>query len=335
MTETMTLAAPITPVPEAIQRMAKDIKASAAMMSDAEARFLVDYYYVCQEDRKRFNNQDRSLKESGEPSLIIQWLAAQAKYLEGQVKAALDVYTQAHPMGSYMRCVVGIGPVISAGLLAHIKIAQAPTAGHIWRVAGLDPTTVWGKGEKRPFNAKLKVLCWKAGQSFMKFSGRDDCYYGKLYLERKAFEVARNESGGNRDAAEKAISKYAKNTEAYKHVSNGVLPPAQIDARARRWAVKQFLSDMHAHWYRIHHGVDMPPNPYPIAHMGHAHLRTPPAYDLLRPVTHFDVTETAIPQVVPEKKAKRVKKSIKTKPVLQREGGRRKPVSMNVPHKRK
>ena len=37
----------------------------------------------------------------------------------------------------------GIGPVIAAGLLANIDIKQAPTVGHIWRFAGLDPTNKW------------------------------------------------------------------------------------------------------------------------------------------------------------------------------------------------
>jgi hypothetical protein len=44
-------------------------------------------------------------------------------------------------------------------LLARIDIVKAPTAGHIWRYAGLDPTVRWNKGEKRPWNAGLKVLC--------------------------------------------------------------------------------------------------------------------------------------------------------------------------------
>jgi hypothetical protein len=37
----------------------------------------------------------------------------------------------------------GIGPVIAAGLLANIDITKAPTAGHIWRFAGLDPSSKW------------------------------------------------------------------------------------------------------------------------------------------------------------------------------------------------
>lgn len=256
---------------EPITKLTKDLKAAAAQMSDDEARFLVDYYYIAQEDRKRSTNQVRALDESKEPNAVIGWLAAQSEALEDQIKKALDVYTKNHMMGAWMRQIVGIGPVISAGLLAHIDIEKAPTVGHIWRYAGLDPTSKWEKGQKRPWNAGLKTLTWKAGQSFMKFSGRDDCYYGHVYKQRKAFEIERNARGDNKDLAEALKGNFSKTTDAYKHLSNGVLPPAQIDGRARRYAVKLFLSHLHGAWYEAHFGTK-PPLPYPIAHLGHAHF---------------------------------------------------------------
>jgi len=256
---------------EPIQKLGKDLRVAAKTLSDDEARFLVDYYYIAQEDRKRSTNQVRALNESKEPNAVIDWLADQTSGLENEIKKALDAYTENHPMGAWMRQVYGIGPVISAGLLAHIDITRAPTVGHIWRYAGLDPTSKWQKGHKRPWNASLKTLCWKAGQSFMKFSNRDECYYGYVYKERKAYEIARNERGDNKILAAEAMSIYSKNTEAYKHVSNGVLPPGQIDARARRYAVKLFLSHLHGAWYETHFGTK-PPLPYPLVHLGHAHF---------------------------------------------------------------
>lgn len=262
---------------ETVTRLAsKDIREAAVLLSDNEVRFLVDFYYMSQDDRKRAHNQDRALTGAGEPSSMVSWLAGQAQTIENQIKRVLDVYTSGHKMGEWMREVVGIGPVISAGLLAHIDIAKAPTVGHIWRFAGLDPTLKWGKGEKRPWNAKLKTLCWKAGQSFMKLHNHEDCYYGHLYSKRKAFEIERNERGVNAALAGELVAKVGKTTEAFKHLSEGRLPPGQIDARARRYAVKQFLADLHGEWFRRHFGQE-PPLPYPIAILGHAHLRTAPA----------------------------------------------------------
>lgn len=288
-----------------IERLSRDLALAAKTMTDQEARYLVDAYYMMQDDRKRAHNQVRALGESEEPNALLGWLAAQSETLEAQIKRALDKYTDAHPMGSWMREIHGIGPVLSAGLLAHInmepwvcanpsnkkrsEVKCAPatpcsascrkqrleTVGHLWRFAGLDPTIEWRKGERRPFNAKLKTLCWKVGQSFMKFSNDEKCFYGHIYRERKAYEIARNEAGGNADAAAIGAARVGKDTDAYKHYSEGRLPPAQIDARARRYAVKLFLSHLHNEWYRRKFHAE-PPLPYAIGILGHAHMIHPP-----------------------------------------------------------
>lgn len=254
-----------------------DVKQAAedAIVSPTLARYLVDYYYISQDDRKRAHNQQRAMGEAEEPAAVVAWLAGQAGVLEDQIKRVLDAYTSQHVMGSWMREIHGIGPVISAGLLAHIDIEKAPTVGHIWRFAGLDSSVKWSKGQKRPWNAGLKTLCWKVGQSFMKFHNAPECYYGHIYRARKDYEIARNERGDNRALALELSAGVGKTTEAFKHLTDGHLPPGQIDARARRYAVKQFLADMHGEWYRRHFGAE-PPLPYPIAILGHAHLRQPP-----------------------------------------------------------
>jgi hypothetical protein len=133
----------------------------------------------------------------------------------------------------------------------------------------------WIKNEKRPFNARLKTLCWKCGQSFMKFSNRPECYYGGLYREQKLKYVAINTAGDYRERALQLAAKVGRDTEAYKHYSIGFLPPAHIDAMARRWAVKLFLAHLHGEWYQREFGKPAP-LPYPIAILGHAHELLPP-----------------------------------------------------------
>lgn len=318
---------------EPVNRMTRDIATAAKDLSDEEARYLVAQYYTMQEDRKRAANQGLALVKQEKPCLVIDWLANQSSTLEKQIKRALEVYTDNHAVGGWMKSIYGIGPVLSAGLLAHIDITKAPTAGHIWRFAGLDPTVKWsnvaetgkwvqeffgneppdrlyghaashfgrsaktlrryaesdrtGNAQKltvssmtkaisrRPWNADLKTLCWKVGQSFMKFSNHEDCYYGHIYRERKAFEIKRNGSGENRELALVLAERVGTGTEAYGHYSMGMLPPAQIDARARRYAVKLFLSHLQMVWFKEHFHRD-PPLPYPIAIGGHAHFIQPP-----------------------------------------------------------
>lgn len=258
---------------ESVHRLSKDIKQAATTLSTEEARYLVDTYYQMQRDRIRSDNQVRSLGATDEPHATLSWLSDNTGLLERNVKSALDAYGDAHLVGRWSKSIVGIGPVISAGLLANIDIAKAPTVGHIWRFAGLDPTVSWDKGKKRPWNASLKTLTWKLGESFVKVSGLEDDVYGKLYLGRKAYEVERNDRGELADQAAAKLAKFKidKATDAYKAYVSGRLPPGHVHARAKRWAVKLFL----AHWqqvaFRDRYGVDAP-KPYILTREGgHAH----------------------------------------------------------------
>jgi hypothetical protein len=54
-------------------------------------------------------------------------------------------------------------------------------------------------------------------------------------------------------------------------LADGKLPDFNIDARARRYAVKIFLSHLQAIWFWSHYG-EAPPKPHAIVHLGHAHL---------------------------------------------------------------
>jgi hypothetical protein len=266
---------------EILNRLSRDlVKASITMTAD-EARYLVDAYYLMQDDRKRAHNQVRAMEK--EPHVVIGWLAEQSETVEGQIKRALDAYSDHQPVGPWLKSIHGIGPVIAAGLMAHIDIKKAPTVGHIWRFAGLDPTLVWSKGQKRPFNGQLKVLCWKIGQSFMKFSGDEKCIYGAVYREHKAKYVGRNDSGEYAARAAEILTEknWSKSTDAFKHLSGGKLPPAQIDARARRYAVKLFLSHLHCVWWFLEHG-ELPAAPYAIAHREHTHFIDVPNVDQVK-----------------------------------------------------
>lgn len=310
---------------EGIIKLHKDLKSAVATMTVDEARFLVDSYYQMQENRLRAAGQIRSVK--AEPHAVLSWLENNSESLENQIKNALKAFAESQPMGVWAMNVCGIGPVLAAGLIAHIDITKAPTVGHIWRFAGLDSTAQWkgteeclswvkanggateeliaaaarhfGKAEetvrkfattdkdgkavrltdttlakslsRRPHNAALKVICWKIGESFVKVKNNAEDQYGKLYETRKAYETEQNEQG--KYAAQAAAVLKSRPTHAQKKIyKEGKLPPGHLHARAKRYAVKQFLSDWHAEAYRQHFKTE-PPLPYPIAILQHAHLR--------------------------------------------------------------
>ena len=256
--------------------MNRDVINMAVDLDTNATRLLVDAYYTLQENRMAFAAQARELEKQDSPHELVAYLSTQIQILEKSLKRPLESFANSTVPGQWALDQYGIGPVLAAGLLAHIDITKAPTAGSIWRYAGLDPTQTWEKGQKRPFNAELKTLCWKIGQSFMKFSGKDECFYGQLYKQDKARRIAKNEAGDYADFAKSILDK--KNFKANQtraKLESGVLSDAQIDAQARRFAVKIFLSHYHAVAYQAHHGTPAP-RPYIIAHGDHVHEITIP-----------------------------------------------------------
>jgi hypothetical protein len=254
------------------------LKDIAAGLNAEQARWLVDYYYAIQDYRIQATGQVRAVThETDDASFVIgEWLADRTSELEREIVKALDIYTNKQTPGLWAKSIIGIGPVIAAGLLAHIDITKAPTVGHIWGFAGLDPTTVWEKGQKRPWNAKLKVLCWKIGDSFVKQQSREKDIYGKVYVERKKLEVERNEAGLFADqAAHSLATRNIRDKDLKATYEAGRLPAGRLDLRARRYAVKLFLAHLHHVMYEDHFG-ELPPKPYIIQHGGHTHYIEPP-----------------------------------------------------------
>ena len=409
---------------EPIERMKRDVAEAAVTLSKDEVRFLVEAYYDMQDRRKRSDQQTNALAQAGEPHRVLAWLAGQDGNIERQVQRALDHYSAGQELGRWARSQVGIGPVITAGLLAHIDFDRVRTFGQIWRFAGLDPTQKWigragaqaviaqhapkqgpvdaeaiqaigaaintapiriiegvtnfasykgkktdgwikghrmtwenvtmylvdqlgdddataltelvggnpdeelspahfdiiagemqletadlvgdireyldgqgGVGDfvdvaipraeltaylaKRPWNAALKTLCWKIGDSFVKFSNHKNSFYGPVYRARKALEEERNAAGlFAEQAAETLATRQISDAATLATYRAGRLPAGRLDLRARRVAVKLFLSHFFEVGYRIHHNAE-PPVPFAIARLGHSDYIPPPNWPMI------------------------------------------------------
>lgn len=266
---------------ESIDRLTRDLKNAAITLSEHEVRFLVDAYYAMQRDRIRGAHQARTLEKSDEPHAVLMWLTDQRGTLEKQVARALDAYSASQPAGQWARSIVGIGPIISSGLIANIDIRKAPTVGHIWRYAGQDPTMIWEKGKKRPWNGSLKRLCWIIGESFVKVSSNDRDVYGQIYLKRKEYEALKNDAGDYAEQANNALTQknYRDDTKAKAVYMTGKLPPGHLHARAKRYAVKIFLSHLHHVMFELQFN-EKPPRPFIIEHGGHTHFMEPPNWSM-------------------------------------------------------
>ncbi|MHC4389495.1 MAG: TIGR-Tas system RNA-guided endonuclease, partial [Planctomycetota bacterium] len=390
-----------------ISQLSKDLKGASRLLSQREVRYLVDLYYTLQEYRIATSNQNRALQALDEPNQLILWALGNFKTLEKNIAGVMDKYTMVTLSGRWMRSITGIGPVLAAGLLGHIEIEKAPTAGQIWRYAGYDPSVEWlgrerskdlvnkivGTGKvtitpehlakcaravnrnfdnilrqatedttslvngtvlgwhsdededigiirvapgtfepdehegetltlcfgqrrlsrviqshsdeeirvnailpdqpadpitfevltakitkaglinalaKRPWNSKLKTLCWKIGESFVKVSNNPKDFYGKVYAKRKVEEAAKNEEGEYAEQARAKLERFNITAQPTRGIyESGKLPPAHLHERAKRYAVKLFLSHLHhvLHVEKIGF-MPPPPRPYIVEHGG-------------------------------------------------------------------
>ena len=292
-----TTQAPLAVIAEIAKISRKDMRAAAMTLGDAEARYLVDLYYQAQDMRIAANNQLKAATKAAEPCEAIGLIRAQFDTVEDNIRLALDLYTDAHPIARRARTVLGVGPVISAGLISSlsIELVERPEKGEEfpegyvpkrtpinavgawWRFCGLDPTSHWGKGEKRPWNAQLKRLCWLLGESFVKVKGREGAFYGELYTVAREKYGAINDAFGYRPECERRLAeKHLRGMDASLRalLETGKLPDKAMHERAKRYAVKIFLSHLHAVWFLDYFGT-LPPKPYVIEMLGHKDFMPP------------------------------------------------------------
>lgn len=97
-----------------------------------------------------------------------------------------------------------------------------------------------------PYNKNLKKTMFLIGESFVKVQNKENSLYGRLYKERLQHEINRNEAGGNKDYAAKALKEKncGKTTIAYKAYAEGKVPMKQLQMRAKRHTVKILLNHL-------------------------------------------------------------------------------------------
>jgi hypothetical protein len=165
-------------------------------------------------------------------------------------------------------------------LLAHLDIRRAETAGSFWSFAGYTDR-VWEKGQKRPWNARLKTLLYKAATCFVKFQNHENQFYGTHYRTYKSRITGINEAGGYATTAAQLVAagRFKEDTVALASYRQGKLPAGHINARALRYLSKLFLSHVHHVMYWDYH-QKAPPVPFVFAKapQEHAHFIAPPNF---------------------------------------------------------
>ena len=169
--------------------------------------------------------------------------------LESQIDVSLNSFCSSNMVTKWAISNVGIGPVIATRLMSYIDINKSRTPEHLWSYAGLIPQQL--NKQKNTYNNNLKEVCMQIGKNFVKYSSKDKCFYGQLYIEDRQRRIDLNENNEYSDLAQETLLNFNlkdKNLLKDKPVyESGKLPQQRIDAQAQRYAVKIFL----AHWHAV------------------------------------------------------------------------------------
>lgn len=202
--------------PGIFRKLSSEMRNAGKLATTSEIAFLVSLYYTFQKQRMRMNNKIKASEREAEkaavgdpekegsipqPVILSEFFHQNFYAMERLVIKPLEAFIKEDDVGKWMLSLTGMGPVLTAGFLSILDITKAKAAPSFWRFAGLDPTLVWEKGQKRPYNAKLRTLCYKFAVTMVMNSNREDCFYGQYYRDVKADLTRRNEAG---EFAEKA-----------------------------------------------------------------------------------------------------------------------------------
>lgn len=257
------------------QKMGRDQSEAAQKLKRDQVRWLVQMYYIMQRHRIQSAAQVMKCNEANDPNMMLTWFAETFRYSEDSLLKAFERFNKRWRVGNWLTSLVGIGPVITAGILCGLDIRIAKHPSRFISYCGLDPSRVWESGKTRPWNAKMKTLIvFKAGESFVKTQGIDGAFYGPLFRQFRdeieienqngkfkevAAETLRTKNFKSRQPQEMSEEEQEKQEKEWKSAvewyNEGMLPPAHLHARARRKTAKIFLSHVHHVMYEDFHGV--------------------------------------------------------------------------------
>lgn len=177
--------------------------------------------------------------------------------VEKAFEPTLKSYANSHTVGSWSMSHIGIGPVTAARLLSQIEITSSRTPEHIWSYAGLVPKTA---NDGHSYNTNFKDTCIDLAKSFVKYSSKNNCFYGQLYLKERERRIEMNKNGEFSDLAQESLATLNQKDKRYLSdkaiYETGKIPLDRIESQAQRYAVKIFLAHWHAVAYYEVFGVE-------------------------------------------------------------------------------
>lgn len=224
-------------------------------------RALVESFYSIQHHRIKAANRVGAYVRMGMDEKQVNKLHAfmdkKLAAIESALKKPIEKAVHGHPIWEgWLKGVRGIGPSLAGSLISCIEpIGRFANVSKLWRYAGMDVVdgraARYQAGQKAHWSPMLKLTCWKIGEQFV----RQGDFYREIYDQAKAEDRRKHPvptDSGRKNRQGQPILMYSDG-----HIHN----------RAKRKAVKMFLSHLWARWREIE-GLEVT-EPYAIAILKH------------------------------------------------------------------
>jgi transposase len=221
-------------------------------MQDSTLRALVDLRdKQIQKARIQFGNRLGAIERQDDNTtdrqqqIVERWLNRFSQ-LESELDQDIEAAAGEYRIYPYVTEIRGIGPLLAAKLIAMIDIERASTPSALWKYAGYavdqnGERDRLHKGEKSPYNTRLKTTCYLIGTSMLRCNSP----------YRRVYDAAKERYQATRPDWNKA----------------------RIDMASRRKMIKVFLVHLWLVWRELE---GLPTRtPYVQEHMGHTHIIQP------------------------------------------------------------
>lgn len=295
-------------------------------LSVGEVRHLMDIFTQTQKRRVAL----QLYANAKGPTPVVLDMIERLQSLEKVAVRYANRALRGDPTYEWLRGIKGVGPTLAALVMAYVHPSKFPSPAAMWAYLGLSPNKGRDTGDWN-YDRRGKTIAFKLAISQIMVEGD----YRPWYDKRKAYEWEKNFRGENAKVALARAKEYGKDTEAYLWASGALdpakvrefladpkpftpgrlgglmaepgkgvpmIPPAHVEARARRWLAKLMLDHLwQVHYYYTTGQVWVP---YVIAHKGHVDRIDPvQAPWLIKPVNkpwevgdergHEDVSQLA------------------------------------------
>lgn len=216
-------------------------------------RELISVYHDMENISEKYKNRSKSISKLDSPNDLLKLYREQIRNNKYSLAYIFKNYANNSISGRWTLSQYGVKPVHAATMLAYIDITKSPTVNSLWRYAGLDPNY----NKNNNWNNELKFMSNKLREIFQSLQDSPASIYGQLYsvdLERR---ISKNDLKEYSEKAEQILEtkNVDKNSVEYDALTEGYLSLNHIEAQAKRFAVKIFLSHYHAVAYQEHYGV--------------------------------------------------------------------------------